>query len=73
LLLEVPTDCSPVPYVQLRAAIETLTPDQRRVYILVAREGLGIASASEAMQLPSCQVERLLAEALVALLYALDP
>ncbi len=66
-------ECPPIPAAQLRAAIATLSPDRQRVYILIAREGLSVRSVAEVMHLSTREVEQLLAEALVGMIYALDP
>ncbi|MCP3732578.1 hypothetical protein M9978_19320 [Sphingomonas sp. MG17] len=61
-----------IPPVLLRAAVAKLAPDRQRAYILIAREGLSVVTVSEIMQLPSIEVERLLAHAIVDLIHELD-
>lgn len=65
-------ECPPIPVAPLRAAIAALTLEQQRVFILIAREGLGVEAVAETMQLSTRAVERLLAEAIAELLYILD-
>lgn len=57
---------------RLRVGIAQLPPDQQRVYILLAREGLSVDTVAQIMELSSREVEHLLAKALVSLIHALE-
>ena len=57
--------------IRLLAGVHAMPHDRQRVYILIAREGLGVEAVAETMGLSTREVERLLAEAIVELLYIL--